>query len=179
MSPIAPSLKKAPPHNPQNPVAVANYLLQRAKERGESLSILQLVKLVYLAHGWCLGFDRGPLINGTVQAWKHGPVVREVYRNFRSQGSHDIKNFALDADGKPCMPDLTPGQKEVVDTVYNSYIKLHPFTLSEMTHARGTPWAMTPGHYALIDNKVIEDYYKNRVRVSAEKAEQAEQAEQE
>ena len=146
--------------NAQDPRAIANYFIEVANKRGEKLSILQLIKLVYFAHGWCLGFGHGPLINAPVKAWKAGPVIDEVYDHFRPHGVHEITKPVPDADGNPLRADLTDEQKEIVDRVYRDYAHLHPFTLSRLTYARATPWAMTRGHYAPIDNKVIEDYYR-------------------
>lgn len=38
----------------KNALAVANYLLKIAKEKGEQLQLLKLMKLVYIAHGFGL-----------------------------------------------------------------------------------------------------------------------------
>ena len=69
-----------------------------------SLSILQLVKLVYLAHGWSLGFDRGPLINATAEAWERGPVIPRVYNFYRKQGIHNINGLAANEWGGGVRP---------------------------------------------------------------------------
>ena len=70
-----------------SPLVVANYFVVRAAENDKMLDIIQLVKLVYLAHGWCLGITGKPLLSSQVEAWRYGPVIPEVYYAFRQQGT--------------------------------------------------------------------------------------------
>ena len=53
------------------PLAIANKVLGVASERGISLTIMQLIKLVYFAHGWSLTLLGKPLVNDEPQAWQH------------------------------------------------------------------------------------------------------------
>ena len=150
-----------PPHKVHAPLAVANYFLQKAMDEGKEMDILQIVKLVYLAHGWCLGFLDRPLIPpGRIQAWKYGPVLPEIYWIFRPQGvvMHD---FARDLKGKPYQADMDAEQTQIADDVYRTYHPLSPIRLSYLTHAKGTPWAQTPGHYTTIPEETIRTYYRN------------------
>ena len=154
--------------NPQdreyNPVAIANYFVKKAALEGKKLDILQLVKLAYLAHGWCMGFTGKPLFaDGAVEAWKYGPVIPEVYRAFRPQGVV-ISGRAMDENGNPIEEELDEELKRVVDGVYNSYAPLSSFGLTHLTHKQGTPWDEYKNcHYAPIPNGKIRDYYKRRV----------------
>lgn len=52
-----------------SPRAVANYFIEKSIESGNSVSPLQLIKLVYIAHGWTLALYKRPLINETVEVW--------------------------------------------------------------------------------------------------------------
>ncbi|MBX9704401.1 MAG: DUF4065 domain-containing protein [Silvanigrellaceae bacterium] len=65
--------------------SVANKMLEIASERGNVLTPMQLIKLVYLAHAWMLALHRRPLAKEAVEAWKYGPVIPQLY--------HEIKNF--------------------------------------------------------------------------------------
>lgn len=151
-------------HKVHPPVAVANYLLGKSKEQGKEMTILQIVKLVYLAHGWCWGFFDRPLIReGRVQAWKYGPVIPEVYWMFRPQGVV-ICDFARDRHGKPYQADMDEEQTRITDDVYRIYHPLSPIRLTAITHTKGTPWAQTPGHYATIPEDTIRNYYRDLVR---------------
>ena len=77
-----------------DPKAVANYFLDCAKEDGESLTLLKLVKLVYLAHGWHLGLTGDPLIKENVEAWRYGPVVPSIYHDLKIFGNNAITRYA-------------------------------------------------------------------------------------
>ena len=39
-----------------------NYLWERAREKQQDLTPLQMIKLVYYCHGWQLGIHHEPLI---------------------------------------------------------------------------------------------------------------------
>jgi len=57
----------------QPTLAVANYLIGKAQSEGRSITPMQLIKLVYIAHGWTLGLYDQPLIGEQVEAWTYGP----------------------------------------------------------------------------------------------------------
>lgn len=145
--------------------AVANRFVRLAQDKGESISILQLVKFVYLAHGWHLGFHNTPLICHEVQAWRHGPVVPEVYHAFRSPKSVLITELAMDGSA-PFDAEFDDNAQSLIGLVYKEYSTLSPFALSSLTHKPGTPWHQMrgKGNYATIPNKVIRDYYLKKVR---------------
>ena len=72
---------------------VIAYLLKKAAETGGGLTPLQINKLVYICHGWALGKLDRPLIDnrfGQIQAWKYGPVVRNVYDRLKQWGAKEV-----------------------------------------------------------------------------------------
>ena len=52
---------------------VANSLIAIANRHDQSMSIMRLLKLAYMAHGWALAIIDEPLVNDYVQAWRYGP----------------------------------------------------------------------------------------------------------
>jgi uncharacterized phage-associated protein len=58
---------------------VANRLFQLAGRAGYRLTPMQLVKLVFLCHGWMLGLYGKPLVRDRIEAWKYGPVIPKLY----------------------------------------------------------------------------------------------------
>ncbi|ADW67187.1 Panacea domain-containing protein [Granulicella tundricola] len=147
--------------------AVANELLDRASAEGLSLTQINIQKLVYFAHGWNLGWSANPLILDPIEAWQYGPVVRNLYNQFRRFGSSPITGkaveFRIDSNGKigttcPTLEDAY--SKSVVGAVWNQYGRLQPFKLVELTHAPGSPWeAAWNAKKALIENEDIRRYF--------------------
>lgn len=146
-----------------NAAIVANKFLALAKEQGETLTPMQLLKLVYLAHGWMLGLHRRPLISNTIEAWKYGPVIPSLYNEIRSYKSDPVSQPILGfSDAK-----LRQDEIGVIQRVYDIYGHLSGPALSRLTHAPGTPWSQTyePSSFGEpISNDVIEDYYSQRVQ---------------
>ena len=157
-------------HRPQghNPLAIANRFIEKAVRAGRPLSIVHLVKLVYLAHGWCLGYTGKPLIATKVQVWRNGPIIKEIYDEFRPQGVY-INQSAVDEKGQIHHAELTEQEADIVDRVYDNYAPLSTEQLFSLTRANGTPWSQAEGYYYdPLPDKLIRKYYAKRVQDSEE-----------
>ena len=148
------------------PLAIANAVLDEAARQGKQLTIMQMLKLVYISHGWSLGLLNEPLVNQQPEAWQHGPVFPSVYRAFRQYGSSPITAKATDPFGQVYDAALSSGQKQIIESVVTSYGGMHAFALSGITHQEGTPWSDTyrRGASADIPDRVIADHYKQLAR---------------
>ncbi|WP_035197793.1 Panacea domain-containing protein [Agrobacterium tumefaciens] len=138
---------------------IANWFVNRARRDGRTLSIMKLLKLVYIAHGWYLEMSGSPLIRNKIEAWKHGPVIPDVYRAFRPQGidvANAIPNFS---------PDFNAYVDNVLEQIYGIYGAIPAGRLSEMTHEPGGPWDTASkrfGYFAPITNDVILTHYRQK-----------------
>lgn len=140
-------------------VIVANRFLQLAEAKKDKLTPMQLLKLVYIAHGWMLGLYGRPLINDKVEAWQYGPVIPALYKHVRNYKGEPVtkKISAYFDDG-----DLDETECDVIDQVYDAYGDKSGMHLSRITHAKGTPWYLTyeEGSFGLtIPTDIIEDHY--------------------
>ena len=137
---------------------VANRFLELANEAKKTLTPMQLLKLVYIAHGWSLGLYGVPLIRHEVQAWQYGPVIPELYERIRK-----FKSLPVEGPVKASRRDqLSDRDLDIIRQVFVRYGDLPGPALSRITHADGTPWTLTyrPGTFGLvISNDLIEDYY--------------------
>lgn len=147
-------------------LTVANRFLDLAKQNGDPMTPMQLLKLVYIAHGWMLGLKGKPLIPERVEAWQYGPVIPSLYAHLREYRGAPVtkKLHSLFDKGQ-----LDDDERSIIDQVYDAYKKYTGMQLSRMTHADGTPWALTykPGSFGdVIPVDLIEDHYK-RLAASA------------
>lgn len=146
-------------------LAIANEVLKSAEARGLALTNMQLIKLMYIAHGWALALLDHPLVDEKPQAWQHGPVFPRVYREFRDAGSSAIRTRALNPfSGVEESAALSDDERAIINNVVESYGKFHAFTLSERTHQVGTPWFQIwnegSGKFAPIPDDVIKAHYR-------------------
>lgn len=144
--------------NPVNSTIVANEFLTLADKAQDPLTPMQLLKLVYIAHGWMLGLFGRPLISDKVEAWRYGPVIPSLYNQIRSFRSKAVVGPLKKMDG-----ELDDHARDVVRQVFEKYGKMSGPMLSRLTHAKGTPWEATWDSESFgnsISNDLIEDHYK-------------------
>ena len=150
-------------------ITVANRFLELARERGDTLTPMQLLKLVYIAHGWMLGLYGRPLIRDEVQAWQYGPVVPPLYNAVRQFRSMPVEGPLTTRRSEP----LDRYEESIIEQVYRIYGQMSGPALSRLTHAAGTPWAKTfrDGEFGVvIPNDIIEDHYSRLAEVRQQPA---------
>lgn len=118
-------------------LTVADAILKIAKARGQSLTPMQLMKLVYIAHGWSLGLRNVDLFRNRIEAWQYGPVMPDLYHATKRFGRNPIP---LDLVGEPYPLPVSPEDADFLTDVYNKYGHLNGIQLSYLTHQSGTPW---------------------------------------
>ena len=142
---------------------VANIFVRLAREAGQRLTIMSLVKYVYFAHGWTLGYTDKPLIRHNVEAWKFGPVVPEVYSAHGGPG-YRVHGPLLDFWKRPYSAELTDEEDIIVNNVFKDYAGLDSFALSRITHRPDAPWSEYNGcFYEVIPDEKIKAYYKTLI----------------
>ena len=148
-------------------IAVANEFLDIAEKESKWITPLKLQKLVYIAHGWCLGLLDKPLIDESIEAWEFGPVVPSVYHKFKSFGNKPIteKGYINEYMGlKKNTPRIDVNDKTMklfMDKVWEVYGKYDAWSLSSLTHQPDTPWHLANSqHNYFIHDDIIKSYYE-------------------
>ena len=132
---------------------VANYFLELAERDRIPIDPLKLQKLAYLAHGWYLVFFGKPLLSNKIEAWRYGPVVPQLYGEFKEFGASTITRRAQDGDTSLLAPDA----KRLIEAVWNKYKMFSATQLSALTHEPGSAWHLTIKNSSPIDNLTIAD----------------------
>ena len=124
---------------PYRAIDVAKYFLLKADpDDGDLISNLKLQKLLYYAQGFHLALNDAPLLREDVEAWMHGPVVRDVYHEFKGHGGDAIPRPEGFDPAKVFDDDATG----LLDEVYSVYGQFSAWKLREMTHSE-PPWVNT------------------------------------
>ncbi len=113
---------------------VGNWFVTRADREGERLSVMKIIKLAYIAHGWHLEMYDEPLLSCKVSAWDYGPVIETLYRAFRKQKLDVTKTVRVRA------PELSGRTINVLEQVWNTYSHMSDERLSSITHAPDSAW---------------------------------------
>lgn len=137
---------------------VANWFVTRAKRDGRILSIMSLLKLTYITHGWHLEMFNAPLVSNQIEAWRYGPVIPDVYNDFRGQGVNvqDVVRSVPDAQ-------FAPQDSSLLEQIWTIYGGLSAFRLSDLTHVLGGPWDIATkmgGNFAPIPDELIKQHYQ-------------------
>jgi len=149
--------------NMTNSVDVAYRMLQVAEIKGIKLSNLQLQKLVYIAHGYLLGWKGNPLFSEAVNAWKYGPVISTIYHQFKRFRDNKIEGLNL----SDLTLELSSDSEEIVSGVLDMYGNDNTMDLVNITHQTDTPWDTVWNSqegknklFTAIPNDLIKDHYR-------------------
>lgn len=142
--------------------SLANEFIALAERDKKPLTNMQLQKLVYIAHGFCLGILSHPLIDNHVYAWPFGPVIKPLYESLRKYGN-GVVTEKIPETGEF---EATSDEREIIDGVWESYGSMTGPKLSGITHQPGTPWSRTWKllKFGVIPDLWIRAYYKERLK---------------
>ena len=154
---------------PYSAAKVANQMLDIARDRGEELTPLKLLKLVYIAHGWSFPFLKQPLLSEPAQAWQYGPVIPSLYRAISRFRAGPIIEPVPDTDPQ----ELSEQARGLIQSVYDTYSQFSGVQLSNMTHMPNTPWSEAwnaHGRNALIPDDRIAAHYQHLLEIRGRSA---------
>lgn len=133
-------------------IYLASQVFGGGKQEREGLTNLKLQKLLYFAQAYYLAKLGRPLFSDKIEAWEYGPVVPDVYQEFKKFSSDPIfsekdKSSLLDED------------KETLKQIWDSFGGFSAGRLVEITHAH-SPWKEAfESPSKVITHKSLSDYY--------------------
>lgn len=142
---------------------VARYILEQLAPSayGDRITSWKLQKLVYYAQAWSLVWDEAPIFNEEIQAWANGPVCPALYQQHRGR----FRLYAGDIEGDP--GNLTPDERDTVDSVIHYYGDKTGRWLSDLTHME-RPWreareGLEDGEASttVITHEAMAEYYES------------------
>lgn len=114
---------------------LAEWILARAARDKQSVTHLKLQKLIFYSYGAALAHGvHHELGQIAFEAWKHGPVSREVYGQYVGFGANEIPQPAS-------VPKFDQALTNVLEDVYAVYGRLSPWDLRNESHLE-RPWVI-------------------------------------
>lgn len=133
---------------------------------------MKLQKLVFFAHGLHLAKHDAPLIKERFQAWKFGPVVPSIYRDYKFYGSSPIADtdylfsFGNSDTRELWLKEMDEWARESIDITWEGLKDISAAQLSNWTHKEGSPWSQ---NYVkgindiVIPDEQIKQYFKANI----------------
>lgn len=155
---------------------IANAVLDVAEANGLVLSNLPLNKIIYFAHAWYLAQYGEPLVDSAFEAWQHGPVHPQVYRQLRGHGDKPIRGRLTCIDlstgqDLPVEVALAEQEGQHVEQMTKFYGTKSAFWLVQKTHEPGSPWDQVwtaaegrPMPGMVIPDSMTEAFYRDILR---------------
>lgn len=144
---------------------IAEYFIWKSQQENKPVTNKKLQKLLYYAQAWNLTLNSGKLFKQNIEAWVHGPAVREVYLEYKEFGFEpitktiDAKSFSFPEE-----------QQEIMDQVWKVYGKFDANYLELLSHSE-KPWidaraGLEPdeGSTNIIDPDSIVNFYSARLK---------------
>ena len=132
----------------QEPMQVANFIIERGNSTDRPISNLHLQKILYfLQAAFLVEFSGSPLMSGNFSKWSYGPVMAEVYNMYRENGSSSIKELApnisfknfdliIDAPKKIKIDTFDKKALDFLESTSDILINTNPWELVNLTHAQ-------------------------------------------
>lgn len=154
----------------RDPRAVANYLLDIADKIGRPITNLAINKVTYFVHGNYLVYFGCPLVDARIEAWEYGPVIREIYHEFKSFKDRPIttraKSFNLETGEKVTTGyDFSEEEHKFLQPVSEYYLSLRAGYLVDVSHVDDGPWHQVWFHNGRVNpgmeisNSLIEQHF--------------------
>lgn len=155
-----------------NVMDIARFVVNYCNKKGYEISNLKLQKLLYFIQADYLSDDRSmPCFNEEIQAWNFGPVIPEVYHEFKMYGSGNIptidsylicdyENFEF---GRRKFNEsvILPEDRMRIGSALDSLSKYSATTLVNVTHNQ-KPWrdAYNGQMNQIISKDSMREYFK-------------------
>ena len=148
---------------------IADYFIWLANYTGSFISNLKLQKLVYYAQAWYLAIHDKPLFDEDFEAWIHGPVIPELYKEYCGFKWKPILKEVEE-------PKFSEEIRKFLDEVTDVYFGLDAYELEQMTRSEA-PWIEARGYLPtdascneIISKESMREYFKPRVEEEEDSA---------
>lgn len=152
---------------------VSHYIIVYSNKKDYGVSNLKLQKLLYFVQAFFLINDCPPCFDEKIEAWDFGPVVPEVYREYKRFGGMDIPtiDYYVKFDKKNIWNTeriyyediISNDDKEMIQAVVDKFAHCSATFLVNLTHNQD-PWinAYVNGQRNEITKEDIKRYFEQK-----------------
>lgn len=145
---------------------IANWFIAWAEYNECQLTRLSLQKLLYFAQGYTLAQLGKPLFYDEIEAWEHGPVVREIWYSSRTPNENSDNNYTIPYIDDFDFEIVPEDETQILADVWETFGDKPAKHLENITHLE-YPWKDAYGEGVKADNvitkDVLEEYYSELI----------------
>ena len=152
---------------------VSHYIIVYSNKKDYGVSNLKLQKLLYFVQAFFLINDCPPCFDEKIEGWDFGPVVPEIYREYKRYGGMDIPtiDYYVKFDKKNIWNTeriyyediISDDDKEMIQAVVDKFAHCSATFLVNLTHNQD-PWinAYVNGQRNEITKEDIKRYFEQK-----------------
>ncbi|WP_338635773.1 Panacea domain-containing protein [Spirobacillus cienkowskii] len=145
-----------------DPIQLSKWIIHNLPETNcglNELTHLKLQKLSYYCYGICIANNIDPHFEQFIfEAWKHGPVCRSIYNEFKVFSN---KNILKSSINKPSIPFAKEIEQLLLKVLY-LYGSLTPWKIRQQSHLE-EPWKFAfESNNIIIDENKIKNTFINK-----------------
>lgn len=133
------------------------------RQAGETITTLEVQRLVYFAQAWYLANTGRPLFAEDFQAWSTGPVIPAVFDRFENYTYATVP--AMDR-----AREIKGDKLQLLENVQNQYGCYRGRKLDELARESGGPWEAARGSISsvapcdtIVTKDSIRDFYGQKI----------------
>ena len=155
-------------------IDIADYFIALSNETGSLITNLKLQKLVYYCQAWHIAMFDKPIFDEEFEAWIHGPVLPELFYQYKGTYYRPIERDDLDGKSLEILrKKFGKTLFEHIGNVVEEYFGMESYALEQTTHAE-EPWLNArkglpqdaPSH-TIISKDSMKKYYQKFITVEA------------
>lgn len=146
-------------------LTIADYFIWKSQQENKPVTNKKLQKLLYYAQAWSLVLNDKKIFKEDIEAWVHGPAVREVYGTYKKYGFSFIKKDVPET----AIMTIARTDRNILDEVWNIYGKYDADYLEMLTHSED-PWQQAragleadEGSNNVIDTNLMKSFYATKL----------------
>lgn len=138
-------------------LGIARYIIERCNSKNLAISNLKLQKILYFVQAEFLVVRNQPCFAEEIEAWDFGPVVPEVYQEYKIFGGANIP--VIERSLGPVI--ISSDDQELINGIVDECAQYSASTLVDITH-RQFPWknAYRRGYSNVISKRSIQEYFE-------------------
>ncbi len=146
-------------------LTIADYFIWKSQQEDKPVTNKKLQKLLYYAQAWSLALNNKKIFKEDIEAWVHGPAVREVYGTYKKYGFSYIKKEITES----AIKDITNQDRRLLDEIWSVYGKYDADYLEMLSHSED-PWQEAragldadAGSSNVIDPDLMKTFYSAKL----------------